>query len=523
MSPKIGRSHRWDDDTRRRFFLLVDAGSSVRAAAASLGISVDLAYKWRSDAGIAAKRPPNRIYSDADKAEFFRRLEINRNVTAVARELGFVRVTCFKWVHEAGIFISRDAQERKRKFFALRVEGVTRAEAARQLGLAARQSIDWDRGIRQIPGGRIYPDGRTIIYNKRTPVNSSASTSAYLNDQVKLDDLERPLSPRFLSLAERERIHDRRAEDVSIRQIARELRRSPSTISRELARNSTENVGYLPYSAQRRATARRPRPKERKLLREGPLRDYVVTGLTKRWSPEQIARRMVKEFPQDETMRVATETIYQAIYVHARGALRRDMVSSLRRGGIERLPRKSPTHRTSRFVSAMTSLVERDPDVELRVVPGHWEGDLIMGSRHRSAIATMVERSSRFTLLTHLVGYHNATTVRDALVQTVQQLPRQLRRTLTWDQGAEMAEHASFAMATDMKVYFCDPASPWQRGSNENTNGLLRQYFPKGSNLAKFSAEQIESVARELNERPRKVLDWDTPTERLRALIESNN
>jgi IS30 family transposase len=245
--------------------------------------------------------------------------------------------------------------------------------------------------------------------------------------------------------------------------------------------------------------------------------------LAQRWSPEQISQRMAKDFPQDETMRVATETIYQAIYVNARGALRREMVSSLRRGGVQREPRKSPTHRTSRFVSAMTSLAERDPDVELRAVPGHWEGDLIIGSQHRSAIATMVERSSRFTLLTHLVGDHNATTVKDALVQTVQQLPRQLRQTLTWDQGAEMAEHASFAIATDMKVYLCDPASPWQRGSNENTNGLLRQYFPKGSNLARFSAEHIELVAKELNDRPRKVLDWDTPAERLRALIESEN
>jgi IS30 family transposase len=482
-----------------------------------------LAYKWRRDTGIAAKRPPNRIYTEADKAEFFRRLELNRNVTAVARDLGFVRVTCFKWVHEAGIFISRDAAERKTAFLALRAKGVARAQAARQLNIAPRQSMDWDKGIRQIPGGRVYPDGRTIIYNQKPQGKMPATTSAYLNAQVKLDALERPLSPRFLDLKERENIHDRRAAGASVRQIARELRRSPSTISRELARNATENIGYLPYSAQRLATARRPRPKPRRLLCEGALRDYVARGLAQRWSPEQISQRMAKDFPQDETMRVATETIYQAIYVNARGALRREMVSSLRRGGVQREPRKSPTHRTSRFVSAMTSLAERDPDVELRAVPGHWEGDLIIGSQHRSAIATMVERSSRFTLLTHLVGDHNATTVKDALVQTVQQLPRQLRQTLTWDQGAEMAEHASFAIATDMKVYLCDPASPWQRGSNENTNGLLRQYFPKGSNLARFSAEHIELVAKELNDRPRKVLDWDTPAERLRALIESEN
>lgn len=521
MSPKIGRSHRWDDQTRREFFLRVDRGSSVRTAALSLGISVDLAYKWRSDTGIAAKRPAPRIYTERDKAEFFGRLAVNRNVTAVARELGFVRVTCFKWAHEAGIFTSRDADERKRAFFALRADGVPRAQAARQLKIAPRQAVDWDKGIRQFPGGRVYPDGRTVYYNQESQGNMSSTTSAYLNAQVKLIDLERTISRRYLDLSERERIHDRRAAGASIRQIARELQRSPSTISRELARNATEHIGYLPYSAQRIATARRPRPKQRKLLCEGPLRDYVVQRLARRWSPEQISRRIAKEFPQEETMRVATETIYQAIYVHARGALRREMVSSLRRGGVERQPRKSPTHRTSRFVSAMTSLAERDPDVELRLVPGHWEGDLIVGSQHRSAIATMVERSSRFTLLTHLVGDHNATTVREALVSTVQQLPRHLRQTLTWDQGSEMAEHVSFALATDMKVYFCDPASPWQRGSNENTNGLLRQYFPKGSDLSRFSAAHIEEVANELNDRPRKVLNWETPAERLSALIES--
>ena len=338
------------------------------------------------------------------------------------------------------------------------------------------------------------------------------TTSAYLNSLVKISDLERAISSRYLSLtAEREFIHDRRAQGVSICQIARELSRSPSTISREISRNATDNIGYLPYSAQRMATARRPRPKKHKLLDEGPLRDYVTQHLIKQWSPEQIARRMVKDFPDDKTMRVSTETIYQAIYVQARGALKREMVSSLRRGGVQRQPRKSPNHRTNRFVSAMASIAERDPDVELRAIPGHWEGDLIVGSQHRSAIATMVERSSRFTLLTHLDGDHNAKTVREGLVTTVQQLPRQLRQSLTWDSqnavtgcwrdhgGTKMAGDATFAIATDMKVYFCDPASSWQRGSNENTNGLLRQYFPKGTELSNYSADQIQEVAEELN------------------------
>jgi IS30 family transposase len=520
MSPKVGRSHRWDDETRRTFFLLVDQGSSVRAAASSLGISPDLAYKWRSATGIAASRPANRVYTDEDKAEFFRRLEVNRNVTAVAREMGFVRVTCFKWVHEAGIFISRDSEERKKAFFTLRSQGVSRAEAARQLNIASRQSLDWDQGVRQIPGGRVYPDGRVVRYNLKAAVKV-ASTSAYLNSQVALHELERSISPRYLNLEQREQIHDRMSRGASIREVARELGRSPSTICREIARNSTANIGYLPYSAQRAATARRPRPKERKLLNDGPLRDYVTHRLARRWSPEQISQRMVKDFPDDETMRVSTETVYQAIYVRARGALKRELVSSLRRGGVERQPRKSPNHRTSRFTSPMTPITERADDVELRLVPGHWEGDLIVGTLHRSAIATLVERTSRFTLLVHLEEDHNASTVRDSLVREVKLLPQILRQTLTWDQGTEMAEHASFTMSTDMKVFFCDPASPWQRGSNENTNGLLRQYFPKGTDLSKFSADDLKAVANELNDRPRKTLDWESPAERLCALLEA--
>jgi IS30 family transposase len=324
-----------------------------------------------------------------------------------------------------------------------------------------------------------------------------------------------------LDLAQREQIHDLRANGMSIRSIARELCRAPSTISRELSRNTMSSVGYLPYAAQRAATARRQRPKERKLLAEGPLRDYVSHRLSKRWSPEQICQRMVKDFPCDETMRVSTETVYQAIYVRARGALKRELVSTLRRGGSERQPRRSPTHRTSRFVSPLTSISERPDDVELRLVPGHWEGDLIVGTLHRSAIATLVERATRYTMLAHLERDHNADTVRDGLINVVKELPQSLRHTLTWDQGAEMSEHAAFTMATDMKVYFCDPASPWQRGSNENTNGLLRQYFPKGTDLSSYSAEHLQAVANELNDRPRKTLDWDSPAERLCALLES--
>lgn len=522
MGYKVGRSHRWDDETRRQFFLLVDGGMSVRAAARSLGIGPDLGYLWRRQAGLSAKRAPSRVYTEQDKAEFFRRLELNRNVTAVARELGFVRVTCFKWVHQAGIYISRDAQQRKQAFLQLRAQGVARSAAASQLGVSARQASDWDRGVRQIPGGRIYPDGRVVHYNRRAGDAMAGTTSAYLHPQVRLADLERPIHPRYLDLGERELIHDLRARGVSVRGIARQLRRSASTVSRELERNSTAGAGYLPYTAQRLAVSRRPRPKDRKLLREGPLRDYTAARLARKWSPEQISHRLMKDFPGDDTMRVATETFYQAIYIHAQGALKREVRSTLRRGGISRQPRRSPAQRIPRFASPAAAIGQRDPQVQLRAVPGHWEGDLIIGAGQRSAIATLVERTTRFTLLAHLPGGRDAATVRHSLCDSVRHLPQCLRRTLTWDQGGEMAEHTAFTAATDMAVYFCEPASPWQRGSNENTNGLLRQYFPKGTDLSKHSPEHLRDVALELNERPRKVLGWDSPAERLHALLAQN-
>jgi IS30 family transposase len=218
---------------------------------------------------------------------------------------------------------------------------------------------------------------------------------------------------------------------------------------------------------------------------------------------------------------VSPETIYQAIYVHLRGELRREMARNLRRGRAARKPRKDPNLRRPRFTDPMKPISERPAEVDARAVPGHWEGDLIIGAGGGSAIATLVERSSRFVLLAHLGRERNAESLRDSLIATVTELPESLRRTLTWDQGAEMAEHRSFSCATDMEVYFCDPASPWQRGTNENTNGLLRQYFPKGTDLACHSKDELRQVAEELNGRPRESLDWDTPGERLSMLLES--
>ncbi len=218
-------------------------------------------------------------------------------------------------------------------------------------------------------------------------------------------------------------------------------------------------------------------------------------------------------------MQVATETIYQALYLQGRGQLRRDLATALRTGRARRRPNRSPGTRRPRFVDPMIMISERPAEVEDRAVPGHWEGDLIIGADHASAIGTLVERTSRFVMLVHLPNDHAAETVRDGLIATMSTLPVALKKSLTWDQGAEMAAHKSFTIATDMDVYFCDPASPWQRGSNENTNGLLRQYFPKGTNLSAHTQADLARVAHELNTRPRKTLDWETPAERLAKLL----
>jgi IS30 family transposase len=431
---------------RQAFFRRLDKGGTVRAVAQELGISPDSAYRWRPEAGVSTKRAANREYSAEEKNEFFRLLSIHQNVSAVARELGFVRVTCHKWAHAAGIFTGRDVSAQRDEFLRLRKSGMSRAEAAHQVDIDKRTAQDWDKGIRQFSGGRLYPDGRVVRYDQKAVLaNVKLPRNVYgRNDLEGLELLDRPIHPRYLNLQEREQIHDLKAHSWSIREIAREMVRSPSTISREISRNTQSKVGYLPYAAHRAAATRRKRPKEAKLLAPGALRNFVVEKLTLRWSPEQISQRMVKDYPDDEDMRVSPETIYQAIYVQSRGALKRQLTSPLRQGRLSRKPRRGPEHRTSRFVEPMVSIANRPNEVDLRAVPGHWEGDLITGALNKSAIGTLVERTTRYTMLVHLPNDHNADTVRDGLISVMQRLPQNLRNTLTWDQGKEMSEHAAF-------------------------------------------------------------------------------
>jgi len=385
-----------------------------------------------------------------------------------------------------------------------------------------------------------------------------------------------PLSGRYLSFAEREEIAILRAQRVGVREIARRLNRSASTISRELRRNASTRTYRLDYratTAQWHAERRASRPKVSKLASNDALREYVQERLVgtianemlrrkarlgvvtmcvgggqgaaalfeswaTSWSPEQIANRLRVDFPQDDSMRISHEAIYQALYVQGRGALKRELVACLRTGRALRVPRARTQARGKKFVSAEVMISERPAEADDRAVPGHWEGDLILGL-NSSAIGTLVERTTRFTMLLHLprmqghgdrprvkngpaLTGHGADAVRDAIATSLMTLPEQLCRSLVWDQGAEMAQHAQLRIDTGLHVYFCDPQSPWQRGSNENTNGLLRQYFPRGTDLSRHGADDLTAVAAALNSRPRKTLDWRTPAEALNEYLQSS-
>ncbi len=515
---------KYTEEQKDRFFELVDRGGTVRAAAAAAGVHESAAYTWLRNAGLSMQRATPRVYSAQEKAEFFRQLAVNPNVSAVAREMGFPRVTCYAWAHKAGIFTSeaRKVNSRREEFLRLRAAGLTRSQARKQVGADARSATDWDKGITIINHGRVYPDGRTVRYPEPKINGVPERRTRAIGGSVDLNVVEKLIHPRYLSLIEREQLQDLRRSGLSVRQIAAEMGRSPSTISRELHRNTASSRGYLPYTAHRMSVRRRARPRPPKLVANTELRTYVQAKLKKKWSPQQISNRLIKDFPAAPGMRVSTETIYQAIYVHARGELKRELGRQLRRGRPARKPRKQPDARRPRFVDPMTPISERPTAVDSREIPGHWEGDLIIGAGGGSAIATLVERSSRFVMLGHLGQGRSADAVRDSLIATLGHLPDSLRGTLTWDQGAEMAEHRAFSIATQMDVYFADPGSPWQRGSNENTNGLLRQYFPKGLDLSIHDPRDLETVAEELNDRPRRSLNWETPAERLAALLNAS-
>ena len=329
---------------------------------------------------------------------------------------------------------------------------------------------------------------------------------------------ERRRSERCLSKQEREEISRGLARGECFRAIGKAIGRDHTTISREVNRNGGR-TSYRAEQADEIAWGRARRPKPAKLHLNPKLRAVVEEKLCLKWSPEQISRWLRRAYPDDSDMQVSHETIYLSLFVQGRGALRRELSACLRSGRHTRHPRaQRPKRQGQGKIPGRVMISERPAEVEDRAVPGHWEGDLLLGKKP-TGIATLVERSTRYCQLVALPDGQSAEAVRDALVKSVGQLPAQLRRSLTWDQGREMKEHLAFTVASGVQVYFCDPRSPWQRGSNENTNGLLRQYFPKRSDLSRFTQKELDAVAQELNGRPRQTLGWMTPAERLTEVL----
>jgi IS30 family transposase len=399
----------------------------------------------------------------------------------------------------------RPLREKQRVFWRLMLEGRSRLAAATEIGLSLHTAQRWFR-----QGGGVAP--------------------SYVHAKT---------SGRYLSFAEREEVFAGVERGYSIRRIAKNLDRAPSTVLRELRRNMRQQYrtrsrlegrpgahrtapwDYRPSAAQRGADLRAARPKPALLATNQRLHDLVQAKLEKRLSPEQIAARLPVWFPEDAEMRVSHETIYQSIYVQGRGALRRELAACLRTGRALRKPKRTSQERRGR-IPGMVNISERPAEVEDRAVPGHWEGDLIIGKNGRSAIGTLVERSTRYLMLLHLPNGGGAAEVELAMAAATKRLPETLWKTLTWDQGHEMLNHAKISVSTGLDIYFCDPGSPWQRGSNENTNGLLRQYFPKGTDLKVHQPEYLEFVSAEMNTRPRKTLGWLNPAEALEQLLSAS-
>jgi IS30 family transposase len=429
--------------------------------------------------------------------------------------------------------------ENRRRFWAAIATGVSSEEAASGAGVSHPVGYRWFREAGGMPPKILAPSSK-------------------------------PKSERYLTFAEREEMALLRVQGCGVRETARRLGRDASTISRELRRNAATRNGNLEYratTAQWHAERAARRPKPAKLAVNARLRKYVQERLAgevvgpggsaargpvvpwrnrrhgrrqhrrwgKAWSPEQIARRLRLDFPGDETMRISHEAIYQALYVQGRGALRRELTACLRTGRALRVPRARSRGRRKSHITPEIMISERPAEVADRAVPGHWEGDLILGLGS-SAIGTLVERTTRFTMLLHLprmpghgegerlkngpaLAGHGAEAVCGSIKRAIRTLPEQLRQSLTWDQGAELSLHAQLRIAPGVQVYFCDPHSPWQRGTNENTNGLLRQYFPKGTDLSAHSAAALAAVAAALNGRPRKTLGWRTPAEAFDELL----
>lgn len=521
---------RWDPEqvVVDRLCALVRAGSSVRAAAELLQLPQGVAYRIAHE-----QKLPLRKYIKTDcstEALIKKQWRDGMAPMDIVRKLRVGASVVYRIGKELGLWHRNPYGRRaistslRCDYLYLRVNALGRKDAAAACGVDLRSAQDFDKGLIKLRGKRVafVPDGPDApMYNRLMQllpyVHGRVGVPVQVIPQSRIDQR---INSRYLSVEEREIIFDLYNKGTGVRAIARHLGRSPGTISKELSRNRDDFGLYLPTHAHRKSVLRRFRPKQRKIDANPELKQEVMAMLKDKLSPEQIAGRLRKDYPDDDTMRVCAETIYQSLFFQAKGELKKEIAACLRQGRVVRKPRGQRIPR-QRFVDEMVMISDRPAEVEDRAIPGHWEGDLILGKGNKSAIGTLVERTTRYVMLLHLPHGHGAVEVRNALVKAIDSLPQHLKASLTWDQGSEMAGHKSFSIATDCPVYFCDPASPWQRGTNENTNGLLRQYFPKGTDLSVHTEQDLEFVALQLNRRPRKTLDFDTPAERMAILLGS--
>lgn len=469
---------------------------------------------------------------DHDAAEL---ITSGESTTTIARKTGLTarQVSSIADAHGIRHYLNPTARSTRLRaqFLNNRLDGLTVLAAAQAVGVRPGTGDNFEHGLSRTPTGieaftpagpftRQYNSLMTTLTAVKKADSAAHAASGSLFSRMDLSiikvDPYKPVASRFLSPMERETISDMRRSGGGVRAIARELGRSPGTISKELARNTADGADYHPHYAQRRTAVRRLRPKTPKLAGPSALRDYVVDGLRNHWTPDQIAGRIRRDHPDTPEMRVSHETIYDAFYVKAKGGLKDFEGVTLPSGRSRRKPRNRGTRSNSAargFVGEDNTISQRPVEVTNRDIPGHWEGDLIVGAHGRSAVITLVERHSRFTVLGHLPHGRDAESVGTALKATVNRMDDLIWSSITWDRGTEMAGHRTFTTATEVAVFFADAGAPWQRGTNENTNGRIRRFLPKSTDLSVHSPEDLEAIENILNHTPRKCLDYRTPAE----------
>lgn len=530
MQVRSGPFHSLSEADRQRISELVSSGRSVLSVARELGCHYGHALNFCHAHSIPIVRSNPSVDRNSKQSRLLVELVTGgMTVHEAARQLGINSTAAYNIAAEAGCHIRLSRLQRKMRqtqwrveFLRLRLSSLSPSDAIKAMDLSPRLASDFERGVIKFRGKRcefipVGPDAAT--YNRlMTALRQRVDVvePGRLAEPALPDGMDpyKRIDSRYIAFEERVVIADLLREGASLREIARTLNRSPSSIQREIRRNHSAEGPYRAEIAQLRACSRRIRPKTPKLVGNKRLWQYVCDGLRAQWSPEEISHRLLIDYPDDKDMRISHETIYDAFYLQSKGRLK-DLGLSLPTGRKKRKKRepRTETPARQRFVDEMILIDDRPQDVTERQLIGHWEGDLIMGKSNRSAVITLVERVSRFVVLGHLPGRHTSDDVLEALKVAVGNIDKSIWSSITWDQGSEMAGHKAFTVATDIPIYFCHPGSPWERGSNENTNGRLRRNLPKGADLSVYSPEDLEMIANIHNHKPRKVLGWQTPAE----------